>query len=214
MDCLRASARLDKLLLRYGLTRHPKKGVWSGGSQVLQHLGFVIDSVRGSFGVPASKLGKGEQYDSGVIEAGQMHCPQGIRSRARVVRWQSSKPQADRPENGVQAEGPPRRYPPAGTFDRAVVTPLPIPPFLFPLKVPGIRFPIAIRGLLPEQVRAPFSSCGVGPPVLERPSEAPPSPPYMSVPSQPHYHHPYRLFSQRLWRYVGTRSPRGGERRL
>jgi Reverse transcriptase (RNA-dependent DNA polymerase) len=58
MDCLRASARLYKLLLRYGLTRHPKKGVRCGGSQVLQHLGFVIDSVRGSFGVSASKLDK------------------------------------------------------------------------------------------------------------------------------------------------------------
>jgi Reverse transcriptase (RNA-dependent DNA polymerase) len=114
MDCLRASDRLDKLLLRYGLTRHLKKGVWSGGSQVLQHLGFVIDSVRGSFGVPASKLDKGEQYGSGVIEAGQMHCPQGTRSRARVVRWQSSKPQAGRPRNGVQAEDPLRRHPPRG----------------------------------------------------------------------------------------------------
>jgi hypothetical protein len=46
MDCLRASPRLDKLLLRYGLTRHPKNGVWGDGSQVLQHLGVIEDSVR------------------------------------------------------------------------------------------------------------------------------------------------------------------------
>jgi Reverse transcriptase (RNA-dependent DNA polymerase) len=58
MDHIRASARLEKLLFRYGLTRHPKKCVLGGASQVLQHLGFVIDSVRGSFGVPANKLDK------------------------------------------------------------------------------------------------------------------------------------------------------------
>jgi hypothetical protein len=58
MDCLRSSACLDKLLLRYGLTRHSKQGILGGVSQVLQHLGFGIDSVRGSFGVPASKLDK------------------------------------------------------------------------------------------------------------------------------------------------------------
>jgi hypothetical protein len=48
------------------------------------------------------------------------------------------------PRNGVQAEGPLRRHPPAGTFEVAVGTPVPVPLFLFPLKVPGIRFPIAI----------------------------------------------------------------------
>jgi hypothetical protein len=32
-------------------------------------------------------------------------------------------------------------------------------------------------------------------------------PPYMAVPSQPQYHYPYRLFSQHLWRYVGTAGP-------
>jgi hypothetical protein len=36
----------------------------------------------------------------------------------------------------------------------------------------------------------------------------------MAVPSKPDYHYPYRLFSQRLWRYVRTRSPGGGERGL
>jgi hypothetical protein len=42
----------------YGLTRHQVKGVWNGGAQVLCHLGFMIDTVRGVFGVPATKSGK------------------------------------------------------------------------------------------------------------------------------------------------------------
>jgi hypothetical protein len=50
-DFRRASRRLDALLLRYGLTRHPSKGVWGDGSQCLQHLGFVVDTVRGLFGI-------------------------------------------------------------------------------------------------------------------------------------------------------------------
>jgi hypothetical protein len=59
-DCLKASAKLDKLLIRYGLTRHQVKGMWNGGGQVLTHLGFMIDTVRGIFGVPATKLSKVE----------------------------------------------------------------------------------------------------------------------------------------------------------
>lgn len=55
-DCRKASRRLDELLLRYGLMRHPSKGIWGDGSQCLEHLGFVIDTRRGFFGVPASKL--------------------------------------------------------------------------------------------------------------------------------------------------------------
>jgi hypothetical protein len=55
-DCRRASRRLDALLLRYGLTRHPSKGVRGDGSQCLHHLGFVVDTVRGLFGIPAKKL--------------------------------------------------------------------------------------------------------------------------------------------------------------
>jgi Reverse transcriptase (RNA-dependent DNA polymerase) len=55
-DCRKASRRLDELLRRYGLTRHPLKGVWGAGSQCLQYLGFMIDTHRGLFGVPAAKL--------------------------------------------------------------------------------------------------------------------------------------------------------------
>jgi hypothetical protein len=173
MDCLRALALLYKLLLRYGLTRHPKKGIWGGGPQVLQHLGFAIDSV-GFIWRSSEQAGQGEQCGPGVIGAGQKQCPQGTRSRAQVFRWQGSKPQAGRSRDGVQAEVPLRRHSPAEAFDGAVGTPVPVPLFLFPLKVPGVRFPIAIQGPLREQVRATFSSCGVGPPVLERPSEASP----------------------------------------
>jgi hypothetical protein len=44
------------LLARYGLNRHPGKGVWGRGSQVVMHLGFVVDTKRGRFGVSARKL--------------------------------------------------------------------------------------------------------------------------------------------------------------
>lgn len=59
-DCLKASQKLDRLLSRYGLTRHPDKGVWGSGSQVIRHLGFIIDTVQGNFGVPEDKVCKVE----------------------------------------------------------------------------------------------------------------------------------------------------------
>jgi hypothetical protein len=34
----------------------PPQGVWGRGSQVVMHLGFVVDTKRGKFGVPAQKL--------------------------------------------------------------------------------------------------------------------------------------------------------------
>lgn len=57
-DFLKASKVLNRLLKRYGITRHPIKGVWDSGSQVITHLGFMIDTVRGTFGVSATKLDK------------------------------------------------------------------------------------------------------------------------------------------------------------
>ena len=57
-DCKKASRYLDAMLQRYGLTRHETKGVWGSGSQVVQHLGFIIDTVNGTFGVPAGNLDK------------------------------------------------------------------------------------------------------------------------------------------------------------
>lgn len=44
-----------KTILQYGLTRHQAKGVWGESAQDIQHLGFVIDTVCGTFGVPARK---------------------------------------------------------------------------------------------------------------------------------------------------------------
>jgi hypothetical protein len=44
------------LLERYGLSRQAEKGVWGSGSQCLQYLGFVIDTRKGVFEVPAKKL--------------------------------------------------------------------------------------------------------------------------------------------------------------
>jgi hypothetical protein len=55
-DCAKAARVLDYLLDRYGLTRHPTKGIWGRVSQCVSHLGFVVDTKRGMFGVPAHKL--------------------------------------------------------------------------------------------------------------------------------------------------------------
>jgi hypothetical protein len=55
-DCVKAARVLDSLLSRYGLTRHSTKGVWGRGSQCVIDLGFVVDTKRGIFGVPAHKL--------------------------------------------------------------------------------------------------------------------------------------------------------------
>lgn len=57
-DCLRASRLISRLLKHFGLRRHPEKGVWGGGSTCMTHLGFVIDTVRCRFGVPARKVDK------------------------------------------------------------------------------------------------------------------------------------------------------------
>jgi N-acetyl-beta-hexosaminidase len=44
-DCLKVSANLGQLLVKYVLTRHQVKGVWYRGDQVLTHLRFVLISA-------------------------------------------------------------------------------------------------------------------------------------------------------------------------
>jgi hypothetical protein len=73
-DCVKVARVLASLLDRYGLTRHPTTGIWGRGSQCVSHLGFVVDTKRGMFGVPAQKL-------EGVSERARM-----LLARARVNR--------------------------------------------------------------------------------------------------------------------------------
>jgi hypothetical protein len=55
-DCLRASRLLGIAFDRYGLTRHPTKGVWGKDSMPVEHLGFTVDTVHESFDVPVRKV--------------------------------------------------------------------------------------------------------------------------------------------------------------
>jgi hypothetical protein len=64
--------------LRYGLTRHPSKGVRGDGPQCLQRLGFVVDTVRGLFGIPAKKLD--------AISSFARHLLTRARTNRRLVR--------------------------------------------------------------------------------------------------------------------------------
>jgi hypothetical protein len=127
--------------------------LWANSTSEERRLGWCVSSA------PASRIcyrlgtgfiwrsseqaGQREQYGPGIIEAGQMQCLQGTRSRARVFRWQGSKPQAGCPRNGVQAEGPLRRHPPAGAFDGAVGTPVPVP--LFSSRSRSLEFASQLR---------------------------------------------------------------------
>lgn len=57
------STRLVTLLERNDLTRHPSKGAWDGTDQVLKQLGFIIDTINGTLGVPAIKMEVRESGD-------------------------------------------------------------------------------------------------------------------------------------------------------
>jgi hypothetical protein len=131
------------------------------------------------------QAGQGEQYHPVFTEAGQMQRPYGTRSGSRMVHWEGPEPQYGLPGDGVQVEVTLRCCPPAESFDGAVDAPVPAPLCFLPHKVPGIRFLTAIRGPLRPQLRARRSSRDIGPPVLARPSQAHPSPPYMADESHP-----------------------------
>ena len=47
-DCQLAREKIDRLMKSLGLRRHPEKGEWTG-SQVLEHLGVMIDTVALNF---------------------------------------------------------------------------------------------------------------------------------------------------------------------
>jgi hypothetical protein len=57
-DCAVASARIERLMDKLGIARHPKKGVWGKRAQVLDHLGMTWDSVSGRFTVTVQKQEK------------------------------------------------------------------------------------------------------------------------------------------------------------
>lgn len=54
-DCKGTTKKIDRLLKKLGLTRHPSKGEWSG-SHFIEHLGVTIDSVQMNFFIAEKKL--------------------------------------------------------------------------------------------------------------------------------------------------------------
>lgn len=54
-DCKSARSRVDKLLCRLGLRRHPEKGEWNG-STVVDHLGVRVDTISMRFTVLPHKV--------------------------------------------------------------------------------------------------------------------------------------------------------------
>lgn len=63
---------VDSLLLRLGLSRHPTKGSWFP-TQSLTHLGVHVDTVRGLFTVPASKLASLRHRAALVLQYARSH---------------------------------------------------------------------------------------------------------------------------------------------
>lgn len=77
-DFFRAQANDDHLLVRYGLIRHQTKGIWNEGAQVLEHFSFVINTMAGTFGVPAvnlEKLEKATRALSGISRGNTRRVP-------------------------------------------------------------------------------------------------------------------------------------------
>jgi hypothetical protein len=55
-DCWAASKRVDYLLRRFGIARHPDKDTWGGGATRLVHLGVVFDMEMMAFFVPEKMI--------------------------------------------------------------------------------------------------------------------------------------------------------------
>lgn len=61
-DCRKGSERIEELMGKLGLARHPTKGVWGEGSTLVEHLGFVWDSARMRFTVMETKQGRVREH--------------------------------------------------------------------------------------------------------------------------------------------------------
>ncbi len=71
-DCIVASAKIGNLLKSLGITRHPSKGCWGDGSQVLTHLGFVFDTIRMMFCVPEEKQAKIRKLSKSLLREARL----------------------------------------------------------------------------------------------------------------------------------------------
>ena len=57
-EALSASVEISDLMQSLGLKRHPEKGSWGSGSQLVEHLGIEIDTVLMKFRLPLRKVEK------------------------------------------------------------------------------------------------------------------------------------------------------------
>lgn len=88
--CLPVSQAI-RLLLCYGLTRYALKCVWSGGAHVVEHLRFVIHTVRGTFRAYARKFEELEELASGLLS---LHSHSARRVPSKVLALFIAKAQS------------------------------------------------------------------------------------------------------------------------
>jgi hypothetical protein len=72
-DALATRALVDHLFRILGLRRNPEKGVWDP-TQRLQHLGLLVDTVKGVFRVPDEKLVRLHKSASTLLHHANSHC--------------------------------------------------------------------------------------------------------------------------------------------
>jgi len=72
-EALQTRALVESTFTSLGLLRNPTKGVWEP-TQRLQHLGLLLDTVEGSFRVPADKLSRLHQGASSLLHHAISHC--------------------------------------------------------------------------------------------------------------------------------------------
>lgn len=66
-DCRRATGRIDRLLVRLGLRRHPRKGEWAG-APVVDHLGVRVDTMSMRFTVLPYKVEHVRKLAKGILK--------------------------------------------------------------------------------------------------------------------------------------------------